>query len=147
MMVCTQLRARTGGVEMDSYDARATRRRKTWGIALFLIGGALWPVVAGALFVLSTYHGAGYNCIVAGPWSDRAYPGEASPVSAGFSWWPAGRVCEWPTADANVTVIVYSDSWVGTSVLVALAAIVALGAVMAVVPQAKDKRGRDAPPR
>jgi hypothetical protein len=97
------------------------------------VGTILWLLaVAGAHFV-TTYQGAEYKCIVDGPGSPRAYPLEASPVSADFAWWPIGRECEWPTATGE-TVVVYTDNWTGTVIVYGIGAVAALGGLVALAP-------------
>ena len=118
---------------MINYEAEATRLRKRVGATVFFLGVVMWLIGAAGTHFVTNYQGAEYNCLVAGPSSPLAYPLEASPVSAGFSWWPVGRECEWHTATGD-TVVVRTDDWTATVVLHGIGAIALMGGLLAVWP-------------
>jgi len=90
------------------------------GLIVFGIAGMVWLLVVGGAAFLAEYQGAEYKCSVEGPYVVRAFPSEVGPVSGGFTLWPLGRECEWPTEREGETVVARGDYWAGTVALIAL---------------------------
>jgi hypothetical protein len=121
-----------------------TRDRALLGITVFLLAGVVWVMSASIAFLGATYNGAEGRCLHGGPWSSEMFSPEAGPVSAGFSWWPVGRECEWRTTGGGETAIVRSESWGATYALLVLGAISVSGLVIAVIPTRQgDAVGED----
>jgi hypothetical protein len=112
---------------------RARDDRMLLGFIVFGLAGVVWTLlVAGSAFV-ATYQGAEYRCIVEGPHHPLTASPEVSPVSAGFSVWPMGRQCEWPTVDGT-TVLAQSDDWGLTTGMLGLGAVSVLSLAVALMP-------------
>jgi hypothetical protein len=121
-----------------------SRDRVLLGITVCLLAGVVWVLSASVAFLGATYNGAEKRCFDGGPWSSEMFSPEAGPVSAGFSWWPVGRECEWRTTASGETVIVRNESWGATYALFALGVISASGLVIAAIPtRRRDGPGED----
>jgi hypothetical protein len=114
-----------------------------FGVVIFGVAGMLCLIfVVGAGF-LAQYQGVEYRCVVDGPQDLRAYPPEAGPVGAGFSIWPVGRECTWPTSGGG-TAVAHTDDWGPTIAMVSLGTAALCGGLIALTP---PRRLRPCSPR
>ena len=90
------------------------------GIALLVGCGFLATMMIGSGYVLATYKGAQYKCIVEGPQPDGAQwkrilaPGEAYEAAVpmgSFALLPIGRACDYVLAAGGGSVRLVSGDW------------------------------------
>jgi hypothetical protein len=102
------------------------------GTSLLVVGVIAALGVVGFAWLVATYGGLDYKCIVEGPhWESApfALASEAARVRGHFSSWPLGRACDWERADGRGFVTA-GPGWTSTIMFLVCVAIAVVAAVL-----------------
>jgi hypothetical protein len=108
------------------------------GISLIIVGVIAALGVVGFAWLVATYGGLDYKCIVEGPHRESApfaLASEAVRVHGYFSVLPLGRACNWERADGQ-GVVTAGPGWTSTIMFLVYVAIAVVGAALLAVADA-----------
>jgi hypothetical protein len=111
------------------------------GISLIVVGVLAALGVVAFAWLVATYGGLDYKCVVEGPRRESApfaFASEAVRVHGYFSVWPLGRACSWERADGRGFVTA-GPGWTRTIMFLVYVAIAVVGAALLAAGDARTR--------